>query len=311
MTMVNKMNNEEEKATLFISRLLSNPSLNYLSPLQKEDQIVSFLELNSKQLYATLSSPAFFPGKPWPEIISILETRLRSVINSMVDEGLKRFLFEKIDFSFLSGYGKSPGQSEMLIKSMYTFILKSLKTFDGRKDFGGSYNALLCKLPSRYINAVFGAQSYIHFELTKVQRLKMSKEEITNMIRATLLLRPVVHIYSESVHDRSTGLITKQYSDKVKASIKKDLPLVPEVLLSSAVDSNLSFEKYKFIPTTGRLTSIFNNMARTIRPNMKIDRGASSPEKSWLSVGRRNYKYYGWDIKMLDELYRFSLENGW
>ena len=121
------MNNEEEKATLFISRLLSNPSLNYLSPLQKEDQIVSFLELNSKQLYSTLSSPAFFPGKPWPEIISILETRLRSVINSMVNEGLKRFLFEKIDFSFLSGYGKSPDQSEILIKSMYSFILKSLK----------------------------------------------------------------------------------------------------------------------------------------------------------------------------------------
>ena len=305
------MNNEEEKAALFVSRLLSNPSLNYLSPLQKEDQIVTFLELNSKQLYSTLSSPAFFPGKPWPEIISILQSKLSTIINSMVDEGIKRYLFEKIDFSYLSGYLNSPAHKDIMVKSLYPVIMKSLETYDGRRDLTGSYNALLHKLPYRYINAVFDAQSYIHFELTKVQRLKMSKDEVINMLRTSLLLRPAVHIFSESVHDRSTGLITKQYADKVKASLKKELPLVPDELLSSAVDSNLSFEKNKFIPTTGRLTSILNSMARSLHPNMKVDRGASTPEKSWLSIGRRNYKYYGWDIKMLDELYRFSLENGW
>ncbi len=311
MPMVNKTNNEEEKAALFITRLLSNPCLNYLSPLQKEEQIITFLELNSKPLYSTLASPAFFPGKPWPEIISILQSKLRSTIDSMAEEGIKRFLFEKIDFSFLSSYINNPRHSEMMIKSLYPFVLGALKTFDGRKDFIGSYNALMYKLPERYIDAVFETQSYIHFELAKVQRLKMSKEEISSMVSVSLLLRPAVHIYSDGAHDRSTGLITKQYADRIKASLKKELPLVPDELLASAVESNLSFEKHKFIPATGRLTSIFNAMAKSIRPNIKVDRGASSPEKSWLSIGRRNYKYYGWDIKMLDELYRFSLENGW
>jgi hypothetical protein len=42
-----------------------------------------------------------------------------------------------------------------------------------------------------------------------------------------------------------------------------------------------------------------------------VDRGANGPDSSWFSVARRNYKYYGFDIKMLDELYRIAADNGW
>ncbi len=309
--MVNKMNNDEEKAALFITRLLSNPSLNHLSPLQKEEQITAFLELNSRALYATLSSPSFFPGKPWPEIISILQSALSSAIDRMAEEGIKRFIFEKIDYSFLSSYLKNQSHLDSLTKELFPFVLKALKVYNGRREFIGSYNALLYKFPQRYIKEVFDNPAYIHFELIKVQRLKMSREEIQNMIAVSLLLRPAIHIYDAGAHDRSTGLITRKYAEKVGNLMKKEIPLVPDELIASAVQSCLSFEKHKFIPATGRLTSIFNAMGKSIRPNIKVDRGASSPEKSWLSVGRRNYKYYGWDIKMLDELYRFALENSW
>ena len=45
--------------------------------------------------------------------------------------------------------------------------------------------------------------------------------------------------------------------------------------------------------------------------NTRVDRGAESPDKSWFSIARRNYKFYGFDIKMLDELYKTAAENGW
>ena len=106
--MVNNMSKEEEKAALFISRLLSNSSLHYLNPLQKEEQITIFLELNAQQLHPTLSSPAFFPGKSWTEILSILQPKLAAVVDEMAFEGIKRYLYEKLDFGFISYF---PGYS--------------------------------------------------------------------------------------------------------------------------------------------------------------------------------------------------------
>ncbi len=305
------MNKEEEKAAVFISRLLGNPGLYYLNPLQKEEQISVFLELNAAQLYPTLSSPAFFPGKTWIEILSILQPKLSSMVDEMALEGIKRHLFEKIDFGFLSCFESPLRDSEKVIQSLYALVKRVLKTNSGRQDFIGSYNALLYKLPRHYVDDIFESQAYIHFELIKVQRLKMSKTEVLNMIRVSLLMRSALHLYSEGVFDKSSGLITKQYAEKIEKLLKKELSSVPYELVSSAVKSYLSFDRYRFVPTTSRLTAIFNAMGKTIRPYAKIDRGAAPPEKSWLSVSRHNYKYYGWDIKMLDELYRYSLENNW
>jgi len=311
MQMVNKMNREEEKAALFITRLLSNPALHNLNPLQKEEQITSFLELNSGQLYPTLSSPAFFPGKSWPEILSIIEPKLASMVDEIALDGIKRHLLEKIDFGFLSSLRNTTGNTGKVIQSLYDFIIKVLKTNNGRQEFIGGYNALLYQLPQRYLNEIFNAQVYIHFELVKVQRLKMSKLEILNMIHVSLFLRSALHLYSETSFDKASSLITKQYADKIEKLLANDLPLIPPILISSAVKSYLSFEKYSFVPATARLTTLFNAMGKKVHPRVKVDRGAASPEKSWLSVSRRNYKYYGWDIKMLDELYRYSLENNW
>ncbi len=309
--MVNKMNNEEEKAAAFVTRLLSNPSLHYLNPLQKEEQITSFLELNAAQLHPTLASPAFFPGRTWVEILSILQPKLASMVDELAEEGIRRHLFEKIDFGFLSSLQASGRKDEKVVQMLYDLIIRVLKTNNGRQDFIGSYNALLYKLPQHYLDDIFESQTYIHFELIKVQRLKMSKAEILNMIRVSLLLRSAVHLYSEGVFDKSSGLITKRYAEKIEKLLKKDLPAVPDELVSSAVKSYLSFDTYRFVPTTSRLTSIFNAMGKVVRPHVQVDRGAASPEKSWMSVSRHNYKYYGWDIKMLDELYRYSLENNW
>jgi hypothetical protein len=42
-----------------------------------------------------------------------------------------------------------------------------------------------------------------------------------------------------------------------------------------------------------------------------VDRGADTPDKSWFSIARRNFKFYGYDVKMIDEFYKIAAENGW
>ena len=82
-------------------------------------------------------------------------------------------------------------------------------------------------------------------------------------------------------------------------------------MLKSAVDANVSFNEHHVLEATARLSAIFSARARNYQPDLKVDRGADSPDKSWLNVARRNYKFYGFDVKMLDELYKIAAENMW
>ena len=73
---------EQQKANQFIERLLANPALTQLTPLQKEEQIIQFLKANIQQLYPTLSSAAFFPGKNPLQIQELLYFSLSQLINN-------------------------------------------------------------------------------------------------------------------------------------------------------------------------------------------------------------------------------------
>ena len=306
------MSEEKDQAKIFLSRLLANPTLLTLNPLQKEEHILSFLEVNSKQLLPTLSSNAFFPGQSWFAINNLLVRKLKEIIDESLIPGIQRQLYEKIDLGFLSILRQNNRSQESIKQEILDFVKKILLNHEGRRDFSGSYNAISGQMAQKYMNRVFSTHSYVHFELTKVQRLKMNKDEIVNMINVSLVLRPAIYVFSASMNkDSSSGIITKSYAEKVEESLLKEIPSLPEELVKSAVRSNLSFGDHKYLQATSRLTSIFNSLSRSLKSDMKIDRGASSPEKSWFSIARKNYKYFGWDIKMLDELYRFSAENNW
>lgn len=305
------MSQEEEKAKLFVSRLLSNPTLITLNPLQKEEKILSFIDVNATELLPTLSSSAFFSGESWASIRALLLTNLKCLIDELLIPGIQRQIYEKINFGFISLLRQNNQAHEETKENLFNFTKKIVSVSEGRKDFSGSYNAISYQIVDKYIDSVFDAHSYIHFELTKVQRLKMSKDEIKDMIKVSLILRPAIYMGTVMYKDSPYGIITQSFAEKVEVSLIKDIPSLPAALVKSAIRSNISFEDHKYLQATSRMTSIINSLARSVKPDMKVDRGASTPEKSWFSIAKRNYKYFGWDIKMLDELYRYSAENDW
>ena len=89
------------------------------------------------------------------------------------------------------------------------------------------------------------------------------------------------------------------------------LKLLPEPVLLSGLNGNISFLENPKMETTSRLAAIFAFRGQNYKPIARVDRGAVSPDKSWFNIARRNYKFYGFDIKMLDELYKIAGENGW
>ncbi len=309
------MSIEEEKASSFIKRLLGNPSLSTLPVLQREEQIVQFLRINARQLYPTLSSANFFPGKSWENIFRILIKTVIDESNRILFTELDRAIRERIDFAFVRFIEERRTDIESMKEELLAFLKRIMAKPEVRKNFSGPYTSFQKNLTVRYIDEIMERKKYIFFELFKVQKLKMGKEELQNYIKANLLLRPSVHLLT--VTDKTegigiqSGVVHKQFTDKVFNILRNQLKNVPEALLKSALDSNLSFIEDKGTEATARLTSIFASRGKNYREVKKVERGADSPDKSWFNIARRNYKFYGFDINMLDELYKIAAENGW
>ena len=106
-------------------------------------------------------------------------------------------------------------------------------------------------------------------------------------------------------------LVQPQFAATALDSVKGQLKILPEELLRGALFSNVSFEEDKQIDATARIAAIFSLRAKNHKPITRVDRGANTPDRSWFSITRRNFKYYGFDIKMLDEFYKISSESGW
>jgi hypothetical protein len=307
------MSSDAAKAQVFVARLLANPALADQNPLQKEEQILTFLNANARQLYPTLSSASFFPGSDWPGIWSLLTQALTGITDAELLPLLKRTVYEKLDLSFISFLRQQNIAPDKVKDELFRFLQHSLKGFEARREFIGSLNAVLNKGDEKYLEQIYQRKEYAHFELTKVQRLKMSKEEVKNLIRTCLLMRPSVFGLSAAApgSDRHAGLLPAQAASRVVETLQGRLTVMPEQVIQSTVNSTVSFLDNRFIEATARLTAVISSMYRSYRGNIKIDRGADTQDKSWISSARRNFKYFGYDIKLLDELYKIAAENGW
>jgi hypothetical protein len=310
-----KMAGEAEKAQAFVNRLLQNPAMAEFTPLQKEEQIMQFLNLNAGQLAPTLTHPSFFPGKSWSQIQSILLQSLYRQIDGTLVPQLEQVLKERVSFSFVQFLRQQSAGGDKIREQLFQLLLQLLKRPDGRRALTGPSTALYYDLADKYVDAAYSRRSYVHFELTKVQRLKMSKEEVKNLIQVSMIAKPAVILSSSSngagQKRNVAGIIPAQYADRAFATMQKQLPLLPDPVLKSAIHANISFTENRFVEASARLAAIFAARGKNYRPQVRVDRGADTPDKSWLSIARRNYKFYGFDVKMLDELYSVAAENRW
>jgi hypothetical protein len=308
------MSAEQEKAVAFVTRLLSNPSLAPLSPLQREEQIIQFLHANSGQLGPTLATPSFFPGMPWYQIVALLLQALTSVVDRDLLPGIDN-VASRINFAFVNHLAPQGRPSAEIRTEVGEFAKQLMAKMEARRVMTGAYAALVFGVTERYMNQIWARRSYIHRELTRVQALKMAKDEVQGMTEATLLLKPIITLVASGnatvTNEEASGTIQTQYAEKVVSAGQKSLPKVPADLIKSAVGASISFQDNRFVEATGRLAAILAARCRNYQPNIRVDRGADSPDKSWLSIARRNYKFYGFDVKMLDELFSIAAENGW
>jgi len=309
------MSAEQQKAAAFVGRLWNNPSLAGLSPLQKEEQLQQFLEVNGPTLKPTLSSPSFFPNLPWPRIREFLNQALADYANEALAPLYEAILEKKVNFSFIQHLSHQSAMPSSVQAQLGEFMKKMSTHPTARKELTGPLMGVGTDVVDLYIERIFQRQKYVSFEIRKVQRLKISPNEVADLVKTTMLIRPSIQMFSSAEQSPSSGrnllLISSAFASKVIEEAKKSLSLMPESVVKSGVNSALSFQDNPYMESTARLAAIFSHRCRNLKPGMKVDRGAESSDKSWFSVARKNYKFYGFDLDMLVELHGIAAENGW
>ncbi len=302
----------DSKAAAFIDRLRANPAMQGMTPLQQEEQILQFLKVNAPKLMPTLNSASFFPSHSPDQIFRILVSALYEKSNQDLKEELRSTIRTGINFRFVSFLRQQHASEDQVKAQLEQFVLQIVDRPEARQALVGIQTALKTRISDRYVDALVERGKYVYFELTKVQRLRMSPEEMKNLVLVSILLRPAIYRNSDSAAGGSASpTVTRQFADKMFGKVRGELNLMPEQAVKSGINSNLSFVENPYIEATARLASVFAHRCRHYRPQQTIDRGAESSDKSWLNIARKNHRFYGFDLKMLDELYNLAAENNW
>jgi len=305
------MDNDKAKALQFLGRLMQNPSLNGFSALQREDQLLQFFVINADKLKPTLASPAYFNGWSWSDINKIMTDTLYDITNREILPQIESELFDRTSYSYVS-FMKLPPPSDSVKRQLFELVKKLLTIPAGRQNLSGTLTALQSGLLKRYVMLGFERQKYIHFELTKVQRLRMPQEEIYHLIKTTMFIQALTILFNPNTNAKSgVQNLSPAYAEKITKQLSKLIPGLPDEIIRGGVDSGMPFQDNPKLEATARITSIFSSRCSQLKEGMTIDRGAAASDQSWFNVARRNFKYYGYDFDMLTEFYNISAENGW
>ena len=305
------MENDKARAQQFLSRLMQNPTMKGFSALQREDQLMQFFAINGEKLKPTLSSPAYFSGWSWQDINKIMMDTLFDMTNREILPQIQSEIFDRTSYSYIS-FMKLPAPTDSMKRQLMNVIKKVLEHPQGRQEMTGPLIALRTGILKKYIMLIFDRQKYVHFELTRAQRLRMSQEEVYNLIKTSLILKPLTILFMPGGPSQgSVQNLSHAYAEKVTQQLVKLIPGLPDPIIRSGVNSSMSFQEFNSLEATARLTAVFSSRCAGMKQGMKIDRGAAASDQSWFNVARRNYKYYGYDFDLLTELYNISAENGW
>jgi hypothetical protein len=97
---------------------------------------------------------------------------------------------------------------------------------------------------------------------------------------------------------------------KQQELLLKYLPFVTTELFRTASKSGFKKEMTETDEASARLFYILASRYQEYK-HQAVDRGAETLDKSWYNVARRNYEFYGFDEKMVNELYYIAGDNLW
>jgi hypothetical protein len=302
----------------FVQKLWTNPAIRNTPIQKKETHILSFIRENQRNLQEAFHSPDFFPGLDWDSAVRLLITELtettQEALRPRLDEVLDRVIHPEV-----RSYFGSRGGFQIETSRFRDFILGAMRQKQLRDHYMAALDAISYKLYDRYVAAVMTRHKFIYNELVRRDRVSIDATYMAEYLKLASLFRPLFYykLREGPVENLSLAGVAKDPRTSrtvlvsLQALLEREIGFVPEGLLKPGLDSNLSSQEFPDISGSARLIQILVMRGVEYNPELKQDRGAESPDKSWFNINRRTAKNYGYDGKFLEELYLIAGEEGW
>jgi hypothetical protein len=304
-----------EPLARFISRLLDSPALRSLPLLQKEDQALQFLGANGPQLAPVFNSLGLDPRAGWEHGVQEVARAVKMHVGALLETEIDSIVRECITLSFFPAVFGNRQPPARLRDELISLLHRCASHPVSRVALAGCLPAARSDLTGKYIPQAWSRRKYLYLEVTRVQRLQLGPEDLADLIRLTVMLRPAAYLLVTpgGVPDREAGFTPLQESLLKKAlpSIAALVPSLPTPLIQLGLRSTLAFPATRTVEGVARVSAILAFRGRSLVPGMVVDRGADTADKSWFSVARKNARWHGLDPSLLDELYTIAAENHW
>ncbi len=300
----------------FAMRLMEAPALRSLPALQKEEQALTVLRANGPQLAPVFASLGLDVSRGWREPVALVARAIRAAADRMTEGEVSELVSSRIAMSFfpaLAGGRTAPARAREELQGLVT---RAARHPVARSALAGSLAAVHSDITDKYIPHVLERKKYVYVEVSRVQRLGLPADQLADLLRFLLLVRPAAYLFVTpgQTADREAGwtLLQEQYLLKILPGVGSSVPSIPQPLVALGLRSTLAWQEGSpNLEATSRLGAILSLRGRALAPAVTVDRGADSPDKSWFNVQRRNARFRGLDGRMLDELYTIASENGW
>lgn len=319
-----QQNDLKDKMKAFVLRLTLNPCFAKETALEIEENILVFFRQNYKALMASFNTPAFFPGVQTTQIELMFSECLTDIINEKLYAEFTKISSNFISYRFLNELYKKEFNSNIYQKVIYSYLEDISKRVEIRRTLTPIIKVLLNRIVDNYVQECFLKRSYAAFEIEKVEKIRLAPASVADYIKIILILSSLGHVRNDlnisliNSIDYQPGelkfpnpVIREKYFQGLIKQYSNSLKNFPPEILQTSTMTHVSVLDDPLIPASSRFARIFYSFGKTYKPGIKIDKGADTFAKSWFQTQRRNYKYYGFDIKLLDEFYRISAENNW
>ncbi len=319
------MYSESEKAKMkaFIGKLTVNPCFINETSMAIEENILLFLVQNENALKPTFSSPAFFPNLQWKNINDLFLESLTEIMDTQLTKDLSTVIQKKINFNYVNILIGRQVTLDRFQEQIHTFMNGLLKRFEVRRALDPIQKIISFNIIDRYIENVFLGRGYIARQLQILEKIKLEPTQIADYIKTILLLSSAGVIRNDindlsikqkmMIKDSKYANVSAQkvYYDSLFKQFQNQLGYFPPEILQKAFQSHISCQDDINLPATARLAKIFFSFGKYYKPNVKTEKGAETFEKSWFQTQRKNYKFFGFDLDMIEELYRIAAGNYW
>ncbi|MCP4132291.1 MAG: hypothetical protein GY754_15070 [bacterium] len=314
------MPEDRAKMSDFVNHLLQNPNIKNEPLLIGEGLLLNFIVQNMGQLKQTFKTPQFFPNLEWSQVLQLLISDLYERVSQEVLPVIDEFI-DTADLEILNRLiSGSPVPIRFQQEKLHAFILAIFRNKDVRYRFNSVINILQYGILERYLTEIFDRRKFIYNEIVRVQKTNLECGEYIIFAKVMLMVRNAAYMKyplgsggnNMNLDDalKMPGKI-KRYIADLSRTILNELPILPEHEIQLAIKSNLKENMTDLEDGICRLLYILSARYHSYKPVTKVDRGAESPDKSWFAIAMKNAEHYGYNRKMVEELYRIAGDNNW